>query len=95
MAHTPKPIRKALKRAQARSEPWMIVDEAWSIEPSTTARDWLKQSARDARRTRRSHSLEYDPKREWLNLAKQQGGHRVDLSVSSHGRSLLQHQADQ
>lgn len=65
----------------------MIVDEAWANEPSTTARD--------ARRPRRTHSLVYDPKREWHNLAKQQGGHLVDLSVSSHGRSLLQHQADQ
>lgn len=73
----------------------MIVDEAWTIEPSTTARDWLNQLARDARRPRRSHSLEYDPKRESHNLAKQQGANLVDLSVSSHGRSLLQHQADQ
>lgn len=73
----------------------MIVDEAWTNEPSTTARDWLNQLARDARRTRRTHSLVYDPKREWHNLAKQQGGHLVDPSVSSHGRSLLRHQADQ
>lgn len=98
MANTPKPIRKALKRASVRGNGLMIVDEAWTMaQSSRSVRDSMPTSAW---RERTPYVVEFDPQEAgYQELIKQLGGTIVpaqsgdDIDVGTLGKgkaSLMQ-----
>lgn len=101
MANTSKPLRKRVKRAAARGERLLIMDEVWTMSQSSrAARDSTLTSAQRAWRARTPDVVRFDPKAGgYQELIKQLGGTVIpmrsgdDIDVGTLGKgkaSLLQ-----
>lgn len=92
MANTPKPLRKRAKRAAARGERLLIMDEAWTVAES----GWAGGVSTFAS-ARNPHVVRFDPKIGYRELIKQLGGtvipmrsgEDIDIGTLGKGKASL------